>query len=270
MKHDLYVSFLFQICFPSRIKMGIDAEYEPIKKKRIAIVSCKSRKQDYVCSANEMYSPSHLYKAQREFFIKGYDDYYIISSKYGIIHHSQIIEPYDITLGAHSNNMTKNQNIECWSVEKLEFINKQLEWMINKEWKIDFHVSKVYYSPLSNDIKTKVNYIKQPRGVNNVKPIYEAATTLLDNKSLDECLKFISEKKVAKYHESSKWFYHPNYEPFFGKSLELATIYSEYLNKGGIYRVSVGIFTHHRGWVIDESLLDKLYQTDSGQWRIKE
>jgi len=45
MKHDLYVSFLFQICFPSRIKMDIDAEYTPIKKKRIAIVNCKSRKK---------------------------------------------------------------------------------------------------------------------------------------------------------------------------------------------------------------------------------
>ena len=46
MKHDLYASFLFQICFPFRIKMEIDAEYIPIKKKRIAIVSCKSTKQD--------------------------------------------------------------------------------------------------------------------------------------------------------------------------------------------------------------------------------
>jgi hypothetical protein len=33
--------------------------------------------------------------------------------------------------------------------------------------------------------------------------------------------------------------------------------------------VSKGKNLHTKGWVIDQSLLKKLYKTESGQWRIK-
>ena len=269
MRHDVYVSFIYQICYPSRIKMDIDENYQPIKNRRIAIVSCKSRKQDYTCSADEMYSVSHLYKAQREFFIKGYDDWYIISSKYGIIHPTQIIEPYDITLGAHSSNMTKNQTINTWDDDILDKIEKQIEWMVKKGWEIDIHTSRVYYNPLSDKVKNSTKYIKQPRGVNTVKGIYNNATKMLDDDSLEKCLEFISEKKQTTTQDTPKWWYHRDSEDFFGTSGELKKLYPEQMNEGGILRVSIGQFPQHRGWVIDKSLLDKLYQTDSGQWRIK-
>ncbi len=235
---------------------------------RIAIVNCKSRKQNYTCSADEMYGLSHHYKAQRGFFIKGYDDWYIMSSKYGIIHHTQIIEPYDITLGAHSSNMTKNQKISNWDELILEKIENQINWMIKNEWVIDIHTSRVYYNPLSNEIKRNTNYIKQPRGVNTIKEIYDISTQMLDNNSLERCLEFISEKKVSKTQDIPKWWYHNNFNKFYGTSGELKKTYPNEMNEGGILRVSTGQFNQHKGWVVDESLLPNLYQTDSGQWRI--
>lgn len=271
MKHDLYVSFLFQICFPSRIRMEIDAEYTPIKKKRIAIVSCKSQKQDYPCSADEMYSPSAAFKAQREFFIKGYDDYYIMSSKYGLIHHSQIIKPYNRMVG-ESSMITKNQDqIRGWEMEVISLITEQIKWMISKGYEIDIHASRNYYNPLPQEIKDKINYIKQPQGVNNVKPRYDQAIEMLDTKPLKECLESIG-RKSEKPKESKRWWYHPNYKPFYGTTTMLFGYYNKKglkLNSGNLSKIHAGEMKQAAGWVIDKSLLNRLYQTDSGQWRIK-
>lgn len=268
MKHDLYISFLFQICFPSRIKMDIDSEYEPIKKKRIAIVSCKSRKQDYVCSADEMYSVSHLYKAQREFLIKGYDDYYIMSSEYGIISPNHIIKPYDRVVGTRlhqSNPDVKNG----WDPDTIYLIEEQINWMLKKGWAIDIHTSKAYYDPLSEETKKRINYVKQPHGINLIKPIYDEATDMLDTKSLDECLQFIGHKEDKSNKAPINW-YHPEHGLFYGTTWALYIKYKDQkLNNGNLDLVRTGINPQARGWVVDESLLDKLYQTDSGQWRLK-
>ena len=267
MRHDVYVSFIYQICYPSRIKMDIDENYQPITKKRIAIVNCKSRKQDYTCSADEMYDISHHYKAQRNFFIKGYDDYYIISSKYGIIHHNQIIEPYDIRLSR--NSFDDNNKIQGWDEDKLSSIKNQMQWMIDKGWEIDFHTSRIYYNYLPQEIKDNIRYIKQPRGIVSVAPTYNEASDMLDSKNLEECLEFISSKKDKKHKpEVDTWFHHPKHGSFFGKSMDLCKKYNG-VNQGNLFRVAIGQFTHAVGWVIDESLLPNLYQTESGQWRLK-
>ena len=271
MKHDLYASFLFQICFPFRIKMEIDAEYIPIKKKRIAIVSCKSTKQDYTCSADEMYSPSPLYRYQREFFIKGYDDYYIMSSNYGLTHHEQIIKTYNRIIG-NSSLVTKNQNqIRGWDPEIISLVGEQINHLIKKGYKIDIHTSQAYYEPLSQEIKDKVNYIKQPQGPNTIKSRYKQVIDMLDTKSLKECLEFISHKS-EKPKEEQTWWYHPNYEPFYGTSGMLFIHYKKkgiHISAGNFSFVLDGTREHHQGWTRDKSLLNKLYQTDSGQWRLK-
>lgn len=272
MKHDLYVSFLFQICFPSRIKMEIDAEYTPIKKKRVAIVSCKSTKQDYICSADEMYSPSPTYKAQREFFIKGYDDWYIMSSKYGIIHHKQIIEPYNNTVGKTGDHHKKENTIQEWDPSIIKNTQKQINWMVNKmEWEVDLHVSMNYYKPLSLETKSMCRHVSQPMGAGTPISKYISCVDMLDDKTnnFDEILEFIS-KRPNKEPEQNQWWYHPNNPPFFGTSQKIATKYkSEGIQGGNTYNVAVGKVSQHKGWVTDKSLLNKLYQTDSGQWRLK-
>ena len=272
MKHDLYVSFLFQICFPSRIKMDIDAEYAPIKKKRIAIVSCKSKKQDYICSADEMYSKSTAYKAQKDFFIKAYDDYYIFSSKYGIIHYSQIIEPYDSAINligqskrAHSLEIkTLNENF-------IKLVNSQFKYLISKGYIIDLHASKAYYDYLSDDIKSKINYVKQPKGTGQVSVKYNQIYDMLDTHSLEECLKFISYINPNKPKEIDKWFYHNEYDPFFGTSMKLIS-HCKKNNitppNGNIINLVNGDIIHTIGWVLDESLLPYLSKNENDRWKM--
>lgn len=270
-KSDLFVSFLLQVCYPSRIKMPFVAEYESNRKKKVAIISCKSRKKDYICSADVMYGDSHLYQAQRNFCVKGYDEYYIVSSKYGITHPSQIIEPYNITLSKSQHTLSENnKNLSTWDPQVLSNVHNQLEWMIEQGWDVDFHTSRAYYEPLEDYIKSQINYIKQPRGINSVKPIYDEATKMLDNSSLEESLKFITKKRESTNKETPKWFYHPEHGKFYGKTRDVITNYSHLaLDEANLACVSRGKNPQSCGWVIDESLLDKLYQTDSGKWRLK-
>lgn len=65
----------------------------------IYFVGCTKNKQDYACSAKEMYSKSVLFKKQIAYINKiSDDDYYILSAKYGLVHPDHKIEPYDISL----------------------------------------------------------------------------------------------------------------------------------------------------------------------------
>ena len=272
MRHDVYVSFIYQICYPSRIKMDIDENYQPITKKRIAIVGCKSQKQNYTCSADEMYSPSPTYRTQREFFLKGYDDWYIMSSKYGLIHHKQIIKPYNNTVGKTGAHHKKENIIQGWDPQIIEDTNERIKWMVNtKGWEVDLHISMNYYKPLLKETKSICRHIPQPMGAGTPISKYLSCVDMLDDKSnsFDEILKFIS-KRPDKDPEQDQWWYHPNNPPFFGTSAKIATKYkSEGIQAGNTYNVVVGKVTQHKGWVVDESLLPNLYQTDSGQWRIK-
>ena len=237
---------------------------------RIGIIGCKATKQNYACSVDEMYSKSPAYRAQSEFCKKAYDDYYIISYQVGIKHHTDIIEPYGLCLGRSSPNMaSKHKIIDKLDPENVEMVNKQLAEMINKGWEIDYHTSRKYYNPLSKEIRDIINYIKQPRGVGAAIPKYIEATKMLDTVPLKECLEFISQRP-NKEPEQDQWWYHPNHKPFFGTSGKIATKFKfEGINGGNAYNVGLKLTPQHKGWVIDESLLDKLYQTDSGQWRIK-
>ena len=54
----------------------------------------------------------------------------------------------------------------------------------------------------------------------------------------------------------------------FGYTRGLVKQYS-YLDEGTVHKLSKGKIPHHKGWVIDKDLLNKLYQTEKGQWRIK-
>jgi len=269
MRHDVYVSFIYQICYPSRIKMDIDENYQPITKKRIAIVSCKSKKQDYACSADEMYGKSHAYIAQRAFFTKAYDEYFIFSSEYGLTPPNQIIKPYNRIVGTRLHQ--KSSNIKHgYEQSTIDLVVDQIEYLINKNCIVDFHTSKAYFDPLPKSTQEKVNYIKQPHGINLIKPRYEEAYTLLDNKPLEECLKFIGHKTPKPKNLPINW-YHPIHETFYGTAWQLYMKYKGILkiHDAGLSHVRYGDNLQHRGWVIDKTHLDNMYQTDSGQWRIK-
>ena len=49
---------------------------------KLAIINCKSKKQDYKCTAEEMYNISFQFRYQVDFIKEYYNDYLILSSKY--------------------------------------------------------------------------------------------------------------------------------------------------------------------------------------------
>ncbi|MDR7079736.1 hypothetical protein J2Y03_004794 [Neobacillus niacini] len=86
------------------------------------------------CPAGEMYQESQLFKKATQYINQlVYDDWFIISAKYGLLSKDTIIEPYDLTL----NNMNSLQRKE-WAKDVYEQLIK-----INPKV-VDFYAGKKY------------------------------------------------------------------------------------------------------------------------------
>ena len=64
---------------------------------RVALVSCGSKKQDRPCRARDLYN-GILFTKHRKWADAFTDDMYVLSAKYGLIHATKTIEPYNLTL----------------------------------------------------------------------------------------------------------------------------------------------------------------------------
>ena len=237
----------------------------------VAITNCRSMKQDYTCSAEEMYSKSYVFRAQKDLFNIAYDRYLILSSEHGLILPAAIIEPYE---SIHLPKVSRVKIEGNWTQEKLDNwvdevvikVNKLLEFASE----VHFYVTNPYWSlvkkKLSNN--SKVKHITQQR--NNpvgFRKYNEAVKMYSNGVSLEKIITYVSTLDKGT-PEAEKWFYHLNEEKFWGKCHHLAKKY-DWADEGALHRVSLGKNPHHKGWVIKEELLTKLYRTESGQWRIK-
>ena len=236
--------------------------------KRIAIVNCKAKKKDHQCIAEEMYSISFQFRAQIDFIKEYYDDYAILSTKYGIIFPTTLIEPYEISLakGARLKDAKglSDHELEKWSSSVISQITS-----LSKNYDVvDLHISNQYLKPIKKILELpNVNFIKQPVNPGLVKNRYvEVLEDLKQNNPVD--LTKIGEKRKSLDPEIERWWYHPDHESFFGFARHLKKEHP-IVDEGNATRVSRGLNPHTCGWVVDETLLDKLYKTDSGQWRLK-
>ena len=237
----------------------------------VAVTNCRSMKQDYICPAEEMYSKSYVFRAQKDLFNVAYDRYLILSSKHGLILPTTTIEPYE---SIHLPKVSRVKIEGNWSQEKLDnWVNSVVD-KVNKLLKIvdrvDFYITNPYWSLIKKEFKDnpKVRHIKQQR--NN--PVgfrkYNESVEMFNNGSnLETCITHVSTLDKGT-PETEKWFYHPNEDKFYGKCHHLAKKY-DWADEGELHRVSLGKNPNHKGWVIDKDLLNKLYQTDKGQWRVK-
>jgi hypothetical protein len=237
-------------------------------KKRLAIINCKSKKQSYKCTAEEMYSISFQFRSQLDFIKQYYDDYAILSTKYGIIYPTSIIEPYEISLakGARLKNTHTLSDIELreWS----KSVMKQLSLLSEIYDEIDLHISNQYLKPIKEILSNhKFTHIKQPVNPGLVKNRYEEILNKLQ-KGETINLNTIGETRKSLDPEISRWWYHNDNEPFQGFARHLTKKYPN-VDEGNASRVSRGLNPHTCGWVVDKEILNKLYKTNSGQWRIK-
>lgn len=103
---------------------------------RIAFVSCTKLKESFPCMARQMYQKSTLFrKATKYIEQNNYDDWFILSAKYGLLHKEDIIEPYDLTL-----NTMKTLERKLWS----ELVLKQMDDLFLNITEIDFYTGLKY------------------------------------------------------------------------------------------------------------------------------
>ncbi|MEH7744737.1 DUF6884 domain-containing protein [Neobacillus drentensis] len=102
---------------------------------KYALISCTKLKQEYPCYAKEMYLESQLFKKAVQYISKqNYDDWFILSAKYGLLRKDTLIEPYDITL----NNMNSSQR-KTWSkdvfAELIKLAPQQFDFYAGKKYR---------------------------------------------------------------------------------------------------------------------------------------
>jgi cytoplasmic iron level regulating protein YaaA (DUF328/UPF0246 family) len=104
---------------------------------KIALVSCTKLKANYPCAPREMYQESTLFNKAIKFIEQqDYDDWFVLSAKYGLLRQYDVIEPYDLTL----NNM-KAAERKTWSelvlrqIDNLQFNIKQIDFYAGAKYR---------------------------------------------------------------------------------------------------------------------------------------
>ena len=218
---------------------------------KIAIIGCKSQKQDYECPANEMYNKAFTYQAQRNFIKGAYDDYYIFSSKYGIIHHTDIIQPYNITL---QKTGTKYQVFKNSDPYDEVYLKKSIkDFMLkNKDNELHFHTTLTYWSYIKPYEKThNAHHIKQMQNTGMIKERYTEALQKW-NGDLKESLKII-QTPIPKNPESPHTWVHVDLGEFTGTSYQLWKVHKDNqpkLDQAMLRKIGFGKLNQHKGWSI--------------------
>jgi len=147
--------------------------------KVLAIISCKAKKKDYKCSAEEMYSDSPQYKHQMGFIKEYYDECQILSLKYGIVDMNEVIEPYNLTLTPKTNMQSSNPTIteeskNRWATK----VKKQIADLSFQYDRIDLHLSVAYMDEIQEVLGIpNVIHVKLPN-ILQLKANYTKATEL--------------------------------------------------------------------------------------------
>ncbi|QGQ44750.1 DUF6884 domain-containing protein [Metabacillus sediminilitoris] len=138
---------------------------------KIALVSCTKLKADYPCSAREMYQESTLFKKAVKYLEqKDYDEWFVLSAKYGLLKQHDVIEPYDLTL----NNMRASER-KSWS----ELVIKQIDSLQLNITNIDFYAGVKYREYLISVFEQKgidCNVPLQGKGIGEQLQFYSINT----------------------------------------------------------------------------------------------
>ena len=146
--------------------------------KKIAIINCGSTKKDNACPSREMYDKGHLFRTIRDFVEQDYDEYYILSGKYGLMKPNEVIEPYeDVVFFVQKifRERAKKEGRILKPVPKLEQEKWGKEVWDSIDWEgysqVDFYINIYYWAPLKkhfehNPDKFKHHKFKRRLGPN--------------------------------------------------------------------------------------------------------
>ena len=183
--------------------------------KTLGIIGCKQSKQSYACSVREMYQPSTLFQEQIKFAEAYYDNWAVLSCKYGIIFPDTIIEPYDLCMvkGQHINpaNIMDKSMVSDW----IDLV-KQTD--LSQYSKIDLHLSLPYYKPIAH-LKLGT-HIKQPTTIAIGIIKYREALQNMD-------LSIITSKHISNSPEVKRTYVHPIHGSVYGYARDVVKAFPD-------------------------------------------
>jgi len=152
----------------------------------IAILNCKGTKQNYMCPAEEMYSKSYIFSKQLEIVKQNYDKYYILSSKYGMVEPTTIIEPYDLTFEPPKIDFTRgmgagyNKAPRATVEYKQQWATKVIEQLKQLNGNVDMWIGNLYYQPIKKHLPANIRKVQvnSGKGVNKMKGMLTQMSTM--------------------------------------------------------------------------------------------
>lgn len=94
------------------------------QRPKIGLVACCGEKLDGTHQAKDLYQ-SQLFKKSVEYVKANCEDWYVLSAKYGVIHHSEMVPHYDMTL----NDMPAEKRRE-WAGKVREALPRQAKYVV--------------------------------------------------------------------------------------------------------------------------------------------
>ena len=231
--------------------------------KKVGVIACAKKKQDFPCEAWKMYDKSQQFKAQRIFMDCVFDEWYIISAKHGFMEPNKFIEPYDAYLG-DNNRIPNTQALTQDKIDEwVELIDKQFP---NKEEiELHCHMSTMYFKYISKIFPNTI-HIKPKQQQNLTAKYYTQATeNYMGEVGLNTIYDVLN--KPHKVHEQPRWWYHNEHGEVYGTQGTISCKYG--VNQGGLHHMISGHSLHIKGWVIDKSLLKDIHKSPSGRYSYK-
>ncbi len=82
--------------------------------KRVGLISCASKKREAASPAANLYT-SALFRKSRDYVQAYCDEWYILSAEHGLLHPTDIIQPYDTTLNSMTASKRRDWADTVWS-----------------------------------------------------------------------------------------------------------------------------------------------------------
>ena len=116
---------------------------------KTALIFCTKSKQNYSCTAKELYSKSDLFRKEYRFAKTFADKIYILSAKHGLVDENEVLTPYNQTLCGAKVNIKKE-----WS----EMVLHQMEQTFDLNYdELIFLAGRNYTAYLIPTLREKYN-----------------------------------------------------------------------------------------------------------------
>ena len=237
----------------------------------LAVLNCMRSKQIYPCGPREMYWPSILFRSQVAFVEARYDNWVVVSSKYGVVQQDQIIEPYDAFVGS-SGLVIKETTKKYTTAEKRAWGKRVSQEIVALGYdQVDYFISNSYASLFPNN--TQGRFLKANSGGTGLfRAIQKWKEMAADNKSIEELLLSgdllpIGTKEIyvksdwEEVMRAPRWWYHQEFGEFYGNVYEVhkhAKQFDPLVDQATFGQILKGKVSQHKGW--------RTYRKEAGKY----